>query len=552
MKNIKYIFVLVLATLCFSCDLEKNPYDEIAVEELFEDPAAVETATLGNYALLKGSSGFDGWADDLHRISEYPGDNVALSGGTSDHLFFLYNYQSIANNSRVDRFWRNSYKAAVGCNTIIERITEGESPESDQLLGENYYLRGLIYFQMGNIFGRPYTQDPSSLSIPLKLTSDTEDRPNRSTVQEVYEQVIDDLKKAEALMTINKGASFASKEAAQALLSRVYLYQEDHANTIAYADQVLESGTYSLLPAATFSVINTLTPAENSEAIFSVTLNSNSDLLGGSDHWFTPGSMYATIQGVGWGEMHASRSYLELLEKNPTDARSSFIDPQYIIEEGERVPAVYWVNEETYTYEFRRTQEADGVITFDEEGTVYTVESEEVDGVTTYFFNGTNGRQDVVYGFDLEKRNGYPKFFITKASLQEEDRHLWSPNVSRLAEMYLNKAEAYAKQNDAQNALDNVNIIRERAGIPAYSVGNLPDGMDLLDVVLEERRLEFAYEGQRRFDVYRNGRTMDRRYPGTHLNGTNPFFEIPASSLRIVEFIPEQQIVLQPSLIQND
>lgn len=547
-----YILLPIFVLLAVSCDLERDPYNQISVDELFSDPGSIETATLGNYALLKGDIGFDGWVDDLHRISEYAGDNVALSGGTTDNLFFLYNYQSITTNSRVDRFWRNSYKIIVGCNLMIEKIQEGDSPETDQLLGENYYLRALVFFQMGNVFGRPYNQGTSNPSIPIKLSSDTEDRPDRNTVQEVYDQVIGDLLKAESLMTINKGASYASKEAAQALLARVYLYMEDNANAETYADLVINSGTYSLLPGERFAAMNTLAPSENEEAIFSVTLNAESDLLAPNDNWFTIGSFYATIDGVGWGEMHASRSYLELIDKNEEDARRGFIDPDYLLDGGgERIPVVYWVNDE-YRYEFRTTTETSGVITFEDNGTTYTVESEEVDGRTVYYFDGPGGRQDVTKGFDLQKRNGYPKFYILKASLQENNLHLWSPTVSRLAEMYLIKAEAYAKMGMDQEALDNVNTIRERAGIPAYSLGDIPTGKTVLDIVLEERRLELAYEGHRKFDVFRNGRTMDRRYPGTHLNGTNAFFEIPPTHPRIVEYIPEQQIILQPSLIQND
>lgn len=542
----------MIALILVSCELERNPYDQIAVDDLLSDPGSIETATVGNYALLKGNVGYDGWVDDLHRISEYAGDNIALSGGTTDHLFFLYNYQSIPTNSRVERFWRNSYKIVVGANVMIEKIPEAESDDKDQLLGENYYLRGLVYFQMGNVFGKPYNQGGSNLSVPLKLTSATEDRPDRHTVQDVYDQVLSDLLKAESLMTINKGASYASKEAAQALLSRVYLYMGDDVRAEEYANKVIQSGEYSLLSNTAFQEMNKLIPSNNAEAIFAVTLSSASDLLGQWDDWYTIGSFYASIEGSGWGEMYASRSYLDLIEQNPNDARKAFIAPQYLDDgSGGTIPAVHWVNAE-YKYEFRQTTEAGGITTFTDGGTTYTVESEVVGGKTVHYFNGPSGRQDVIKDFDFQKRNGHPKYFILKASLQEDDAHMWSPMVSRLAEMYLNKAESLAKRGSDQLALDEINILRDRAGIPEYTLGTIPAGKTVLDIVLEERRLELAYEGHRRYDVYRNGGTMDRRYPGTHLNGSNPFLEIPSTHNRIIEFIPEQQIILQPSLIQND
>tara|TARA_R110002049_G_scaffold51189_3_gene144975 strand:- start:17680 stop:19335 length:1656 start_codon:yes stop_codon:yes gene_type:complete len=550
MKKIIYISLLAITVVFTSCDLDRSPFTEIAAEDLFEDPGAAQAATLGNYLFLKGDKGYDGWSDDLHRMSEYSGDNVMISGGTTDPLFFFYNYQRNPNNSRNNRFWSNSFKAIVGTNRVIESLTEGVSAEEDQVIGENYYIRALVFFQMGNVFGRPYNQGTSNLSIPLKLTSEITDLPDRNTVGEVYGQVISDLLKAESLMSINNGPSFASKEAAQALLSRVYLYMEDNINAIDYADEVIRSGTYSLLPSNRFAVMNTLAPAENEEAIFSITLTKDIDIPGTED-WFTIGSFYASIDGVGWGEMYASRTYLDLIDKNSGDLRKSFIEPQYLEDaNGDKIPAVYWVNNQ-YVYEFRRTTEAGGVTTFTDGGTTYTVESETVNGKTVYYFIGPNGRQDVIKDFDLDKRNGYPKFFILKASQQENDLHLWSPTVSRLAEMYLNKAEAYAKEGSDQLALDMINELRTRAEVPKYTLTTLPAGKTVLDVVLDERRLELAFEGHRKFDVYRNGRTMDRRYPGTHLNNSNPFFEIEPTNNVIIEFIPEQQILIQPSLIQN-
>ncbi|MBD0823971.1 RagB/SusD family nutrient uptake outer membrane protein [Aestuariibaculum marinum] len=545
------VALITIGLLNLSCDIERNPYDEIAVSTLFESEGALQTATLGNYALLKGKDGIDGWNDQLHRMSEYPGDNVSLSGSTTDPLNFIYNYRAITTNGRVADFWNDSYKVVVGCNVIIESAAEGESDVLDHLLGENYYLRALVYFQMGNIFGRPYNQGTDNLSVPLKLTSDTEDVPNRHTVGEVYDQVISDLLKAESLMSLDKSAGFATKEAAQALLSRVYLYMEDNVNAEVYADKVITSGRYQLLSYSDFREMNYLNPKNNSEAIFNIMLNTKSDLPGSYD-WYTVGALYATIDGAGWGEMYPSSTYLNLLNENPSDARLAFIQPQYIEETpANRNPWVYWVNS-SYEYETRLTQEVAGVTTFTQDGMTYTVQEEDVNGKTKYFFMNGTTKQYVDKGFEMPKRNGFPKWFITKCSLQEDDVHLWSPSVSRLSEMYLNKAESFAKREMDQQAIDQVNIIRERAGIPAYTLETIPEGKTVLDIVLEERRLELAYEGHRKFDVFRNGQTMNRRYPGGHLWGANPFYEIPATSNRVVEFIPEKQILLQPGLIQND
>lgn len=547
----KIIFILFFACSIAACELERFPYDSIASSELFESEGGLQSATLGTYAILKGDADGNGFAGQLHRLTEYPGDNVSLSGNTTDPLFYSYNYQNIKTSGRSNNFWTAAYQAVVGCNKVIELATEGESPESDQLIGENYYLRGLIYFQLTNIYGRPYSQGTSNLGIPLKLTSEIADVPDRSTVGEVYEQVVSDLLKAEALMTVPKSSAYATKQSAQALLSRVYLYMEDNAKAIEYADKVISAGTHSLVSTSNLSSYFQIAPEDNPETIFCLRRQEDSDYNHG---WFTVGSLYANLKGAGWGEMYASKSYLDLINKNPEDARKGFIDPQYIEDEsGNKIPAVYWVDD-NYQYQFRTITEDGGAITFDDNGTTVTVDVEEVDGKLKYFFlDNSDQKQYLVKDFDLFKRNGFPKFFILKASLQEDVAHLWSPVISRLAELYLNKAEAYAKQGNESLALENLNIIRSRAGIPNYnSVADIPAGQSLLDAVLDERRLELAYEGHRKFDVFRNNRTLNRRYPGSHLNGSNPYFEVAPTDDRVIEFIPESQIIVQPSLIQND
>ena len=80
----------------------------------------------------------------------------------------------------------------------------------------------------------------------------------------------------------------------------------------------------------------------------------------------------------------------------------------------------------------------------------------------------------------------------------------------------------------------------------------------MLDVVLEERRLELAFEGLRRYDLLRNGRPLIRTYPGVHLNPTNPGVNMEAGTQTVppdhpcvIFYIPESEAELNPNLVQN-
>ena len=86
--------------------------------------------------------------------------------------------------------------------------------------------------------------------------------------------------------------------------------------------------------------------------------------------------------------------------------------------------------------------------------------------------------------------------------------------------MYLNRAEANAKLGNTKAALDDVDAIRKNRGLEnSLYNGVVPAGSTALKVVLNERRIELAFEGQRTFDVYRNNMPMDRTYWGYHLPG---------------------------------
>ncbi|AQX04644.1 carbohydrate-binding protein SusD [Elizabethkingia meningoseptica] len=547
----KKFFLAIISFTVISCNVDRSPFDAKESDDVLSNSTGLKSITLGNYALLKGDASGGGFFNNLYRVGEYGGDNIDISGTTTDEFFYYYNYRSIKNNGRSNVIWNAGYKTIVGANRAILKFAEGKDDTTDQLLGENYFLRAYVYFSLVNVFAKPYNQGRQNLGVPLKISDDVNDLPGRATVGEIYDQIVKDLLKAEQLMTQDKGNIYASKFAAEALLSRVYLYMEDNMKSIEYADKVINAGKYTLLSTTELPLYATKAPEINSETIFAFKYNKDGDY---SDGWYTIGSMYANIQNVGWGEMYASSTYLELINQNPKDARAKFIQPRYLDKDSQ---VVYWVQKGTntsgavtYTYQIQKLTNKNGGQYFTYNNAEYKVQSEVLPNKTnTYFINADGTKINVTVDYNLDKRNGYPKFYILKCSLQDGVPQLWSPVIVRLAEMYLNRAEAYAKQGNTAAALADVNVIRTRAGIPVYS--SVPAGMTILDVVLQERRLELAFEAQRKYDVFRNKQTLDRNYPGTHLNGNNPFYTVPYTNNRTIEYIPEQQILIQPNLVQN-
>lgn len=539
----KKILIYSTAALLFtsSCSLDKTPYDSLTNESIDNTPGAIQALNNGNYHSLKD------WVQNWHRITEYPGDNVSLSGTTTDNLFYNYNYQRIVNNSRVNGYWGASYKIIAGTNHLLGRLTEGEDEATDQIIAENLYLRSLMYFYLANVFGKPYDQSPqTSLAVPLKLADDPFEVLPRNTVKEVYDQIEQDLLKAEAMFGEYKSSIYASIYSTQALLARLYLYKGENQKAIEYANKLIESGEFSLLSSANYRQLSTAAPESNAENIFAIKFVKDVDYP--DNGWATIGSMYANFEGSGYGEMYASRTYLEKIRKYPEDVRYSMIKP--VVANANELHAYYVTDD--YKYKSVIVKKSGSDYTYAAAGKTNTLIKESNGaGSFQYYIQIEGKKRTVLIDSKLDNRNGYLKYYILKCSGQEGQAHLWSPIISRLAEIYLIRAEANAKIGNSGASLNDVNLIRKRAGIPQaglWTSANL-NGKTVLDVVLDERQLELAWEGHRKFDVFRNGYTLDRHYPGTHYANSNSFLEIEATAKEAIEFIPEQQIVLSNGII---
>lgn len=131
----------------------------------------------------------------------------------------------------------------------------------------------------------------------------------------------------------------------------------------------------------------------------------------------------------------------------------------------------------------------------------------------------------------------YMRYYNTKFCGQGGNPMLTSPVFLRWGEVVLNRAEAYAHKGDNGKALEDVNTIRRRAGIPEMNNYSAFGYKDVLEVVLDERRMELCFEGHRYFDMLRNQLPLDRRYVGYHT-----WEIIQPTDLRIAMLISQDEI----------
>ena len=554
------------ATLLGSCDIERFPTYNMSDEQIKNDPAGNLDALLnGMYAQLKT------WSDPMHRCGEYAGDNMVIRGSSTDAFFEFISYSRTPNNYRLQSFWDSGYKAIAQASNIIDMVAEGQGDAVDNSLGECYYVRGMMYFYLCRAYGRPYYQAPEkNLGVPI--VNGTPDNildlqlDDRATVQKTYEQAISDLLKAEQLLTVNRGPAYASKAAAQAMLSRIYLYMSgtyESPNTeyaqlaVDYANKVIANSDYELLPRDKFMEYNTIVPEDNPEAIFVVKRVASE--YSGYDHYYGIGGMYSNIGGMGWGEMYASEKYIQLLNetgrndwraasKKIVDARANFIEPTYTDDNKEVFRFVYVGSDGNKHYaQFDTKHTGDKVSCTDKDGNSYDLTLvSAADEYYTINYDG-NTYQGMLDNYITVNRE-YPQFYIVKCSREGEDSQLHSPVISRLGEIYLNRAEAYAKLGKYDLALKDLNTIRNRSIVNGgYPDGSLNAG-NAFELIDKERQLELAYQAERSYDVYRNGHSLTRDYPGPH----NQHEEVKASDYRVTYYIPQNAINAYPgTLTQN-
>ena len=500
-----------------SCKLDYFPSDELNGNALLTMDGGADCMIDGCYAMLKEQYEYVEYASgncyERHylQMAEFPGDNICLSGRTSDPLYQATTYTMTDHLKNIELFWWVSYKVIFSANTIIEGFKEGESAEYDQILGEAYFLRALMHFNAVNLCAKPYVLGRDNIGVPLRTSTNTEET-TRASVGEVYDQVAADLQKAAELMTKPRhpgNGGYATRATALGLLSRVYLYMEENQKVL---DVIAEMGD----PVANLDsdLPNYFAKGLSSkETLFAIAHSS-------LENW-GKSSISSMFNGYddGWGEVYPSDPLLNLYERYPDDKRMEFIKPQFAAATNDVVYFAIPTTDGTFRSNLVVPVETSGSDKFcTVEGKKYAIQEETINGEYKQYFVNYGGEKCAARIVKaMMQRNTYPMYYITKFSYQDGITHLMSPVLLRWGEVLLNRAEAYAKLNKDAEALADVNAIRQRAGIPAegmFAAGKMHGYTNVLDVVLDERRMELAWEGHRVFDVYRNKRNMDRRFAG--------------------------------------
>ncbi len=484
MNTKKQLLFSIAVIFLVGCNLNPEPANLATIDQLLAEEGGAVVATNGNYALFKDVLAFRGvgpnsnndYTRHLYQMSEFAGDNVMYTQFSTDALYLVFTREHFPKQENSSYFWFIAYRMILGTNLIIDNIEEGVDAATDQIIGENYFLRALATFDLLRFYAPQYTHGIDLPGVILRTSLDEPSIKARSTVGDSYAQVVSDLLKAETLMTDgeSRGVEFGSKLAAQALLCRVYQYMAQDDKALEYANKVINNSVGVTLSNNAEYLDNFANTQNSSESIFIIKFTEQ-------DHRAKNGSIgsmyYDDGNNNGWGEVFVSQTFLDLIDQNPSDIRRQLM---------------------------------------------------------------------VITG---NSKNGFPIRYITKFSGQDGVVNLVSPQYLRLSEIYLNRAESNAKLGNDQLALDDVNFIRQRAGLTGaelYTMGNL-GSKTVFDVVLEERRLELAYEGHRNFDLLRNKIDLNRNYEGIHLE-TSP---IPWNDNRGIFFIPPSELIANPLCVQN-
>ncbi len=244
--KIKVIITLFsLAFILGSCDkiLELKPGNEELYEDALQTTEDLQNLLNSSYDVMANT--YYGAYQNLGELISY---NLAIPRAHNDYTE-VYNRATIFFNGTVGDLYGEPYTSIYRANFLMESydfIDDLKEEDRIRLEAESKFIRGLSHFEITNLFAQPYgfTSDNSHLGIPIRLVVKPDPLP-RSTVKEVYDQILADLNYAKDNLPDHNGI-YADKYAAYAMLARVYFQMNDFEKAAEASAVVINEGNYML------------------------------------------------------------------------------------------------------------------------------------------------------------------------------------------------------------------------------------------------------------------------------------------------------------------
>ena len=500
--------LLVVFSSCKK-QLEIAPRQSIDATTALTSRDNIESSITGLYASLKN-------------VRQYGKDLIALPEALADNGFATNKSGRLlneANNVQGAHFtgtlWTNSYSAinqinntiaAINTSTIVPALTP---TEMDRWLGQLYFLRGLYYFDLVKVYGYipgavVSAQDRGGVPLTLggiaSLTDALAWKPSRAPLADIYAQIVKDLIAADSKLTYpGLGVNLANKAAAELLLSRVLLYNKDYAGSKQWADAAIALAGSKLSTTANF--VSQWRVDTHIETLFQVKYTIASENIGVNESLQT--------------------SFTTLVTPGIQTVTGGF---------GDLVPTITLLNDLGITLTGGNTTTVFA--------TPATIASRNTDVRNLLFEPGTSGRGNI-------------KVECTKYMGKNGTINLDNVPVLRIAEALLNRAEAQATAGspvlNLAGALADLKAIKTRrytdyTGSAQETADNAMTQAQLLEEILRQRRIEFAFEGHRFFDLKRLGRDLIK---APHYNN------VAFTDTRMLPALPQGDVDGNPNLKQN-
>lgn len=488
MKRI--VYVLICSIGLFSCtDMDMAPNSNLSPENFFKSEADAVAAVLGVYPCFTAHNIYNQYWEVLQ--SQGTDDSEWGGGRTTTNLDknALDKFQYDANTTLIYALWSEHYNIINRTNFAIENIREMSpdiisDPLKSQLVGEAKFLRALAYYNLIRLYG--------GVPLVLKETVSLEGLEiPKNTLDECYDQIIEDLKEAASVLPGMGGspASYlgrATKGSAAGLLASVYLTKGDYPNVVTQTAEVMQMG-YSLWD--NYGDNFDVEKENGKESLFEIQFLRNTPGVGGSSFngYYRP-PFVDTGGWTGYGDNPVTKNHYDCYEEG--DVRRGVNVRLYSREEYPNMPS---------NYEFP----------------CYVNKFQDLSPLANR----------------SASENNYP--------------------ILRYSEILLMRAEALNAINTSDpEAYELLNTVRRRAfGRPMHTPSDIDiqTGLseeEFINQILDERRREFAFEGKRRFDLLRTGKLkemMIKQNPeiGSLISDKHNVLPIPVSELDANELLEQ-------------